>query len=136
MWGATGEHVQIPTSFDIFRESADIISPTDLCVGGFRGLKLARGQSSAALAFRLSYLNSFPILLLLLPLVLMLYYSNSHVIKLYVINQAYSLADNQKDSFSATSSRKFRPVAWGLCPPAVQVCPPARLEGGGGAGAG
>jgi hypothetical protein len=77
MWGRTSE--QIPTSFDIFRESADIINPTEFYVDRFRGFELTTGQSPAALAFRLLFLNS--LLLLLLPLVLMLYYLSSHVMK-------------------------------------------------------
>jgi hypothetical protein len=51
-------------------------------------LLLTWGQSRAALAFRLSFLNYPPLPLLLLPLVLMLYYLNSDVIKQQVINQA------------------------------------------------
>jgi hypothetical protein len=46
--GATGE--KIPTSFDIFSESADIINPTEVYVDRFRGFELTRGQSPANLA--------------------------------------------------------------------------------------
>jgi hypothetical protein len=73
-------------SFDVLREPADIINPTELYVDRFRRFGLTRGQSRAALIFRLSFQNSLPILLL--PLVVMLYYLNSHVIQQQVINQA------------------------------------------------
>jgi hypothetical protein len=81
MWGRNCE--PISTVFDVFRELADIISPTEFYVDQLRGFELTRGQSRAALIFRLPLLNSLPIPLLLL--VLMLHYLNSHVVKHQVI---------------------------------------------------
>jgi hypothetical protein len=40
--GATGE--KIPTSFNIFLESADIVIPPEVYVDRFRGFELTRGQ--------------------------------------------------------------------------------------------
>jgi hypothetical protein len=53
---------QIPTSFDIFSEPADLINPTEVYVDRFRGFEFARGQlKSCCSRLRLSCLNSLTI---------------------------------------------------------------------------
>jgi hypothetical protein len=86
--GATGE--QIPTSFDIFSESADIINPTEVYVDRFRGFELTRGQLKSCCSRLPVIVSKFSsdIPPPLHPLVLMLYYWNSRVIKQQVISQA------------------------------------------------
>jgi hypothetical protein len=73
------------------RESADIINPTEVYVDRFRGFELTRGQLKSCCSrvpVILSKFSSEFRLDPLLPLVLMLYYWNSRVIKQQITSQA------------------------------------------------
>jgi hypothetical protein len=84
---ATGE--QIPTNFDTFSETADIINPTEVYVDRFRGFELKRGQLKSCCSRLPVIVSKFSsdIPPPLLTLVLMLYYWNSRIIKQQVISQ-------------------------------------------------